>query len=535
MHRRQFEKIFAHYPFCRRFLAEEVWKPVAEALPKVDLPPDVPHILAGLQAELDLPPFLADLARLELLIHAVRADPVRPAAEVTGYQVNPTLQSIELPWRHLFDLVMAGDDPGGGMPESGRELILLWRQPASGELAGKVAGDEDLLVLKIILEGLSPDDVVAAAENITVGEVDRALARAVARGLILAPASLLSRDRTVFPDSCEVDRDTFMTADAFSLQWHLTQACDLHCRHCYDRSARTTMEPARALSVLDDLRDFCRSHHVRGNVSFSGGNPLLYPHFFELYRGARERGLNIAILGNPAGRETMEKIIAITPPARYQVSLEGLPEHNDYMRGAGHFGRVITFLELLRELGVYSMVMLTLTRANLAQVILLAELLRDKVDSFAFNRLTMVGEGANLQSVSPADFQAFLPEFLAAARNNPTIRLKDNLFNIIRRQNGRDLFQGCAGFGCGAAFNFLTLLPDGEVHACRKFPSPVGNIMTRSLAEIYHSPAAERYRHGSDGCRECAIRPACGGCQAVVYGMGLDSARDRDPYCFIDS
>jgi selenobiotic family peptide radical SAM maturase len=176
--------------------------------------------------------------------------------------------------------------------------------------------------------------------------------------------------------------------------------------------------------------------------------------------------------------------------------------------------------------------MLTLTRDNLDQVIPLAEKLRGKVDSFTFNRLTMVGEGAQLQSVDPAAFQAFLPEFLAAAKDNPSIRLKENLFNIIRQQKDRELFRGCAGYGCGAAFNYLVLLPDGEVHACRKFPSQVGNILEQDLAEIYESPASQRYRHGSDSCRGCAIRPACGGCQAVVYGMGLDPAKDRDPYCF---
>ena len=31
-------------------------------------------------------------------------------------------------------------------------------------------------------------------------------------------------------------------------------------------------------------------------------------------------------------------------------------------------------------------------------------------------------------------------------------------------------FGGCTGFGCGAAFNFMAVLPDGEVHACRKVP-----------------------------------------------------------------
>lgn len=533
MQRQQLEILFKSYPACRRFLDEKNLELVVGAFASITDTQDVPHILLSLVETLHLPPFLSELARLEQLVSQLESSPVVSPNDVVDYQLNPTLQTIELSWRHLVSLTRKDSDDGGVVPEPGREVVLLWRHPGSGEVSVKVADDEDLLVLKIILENLLVDDV-AVTGDIPIGAVDRALDRAAVRGFILAPGSLLCRDRVVFPDNCVVDRGRFFTADAFTLQWHLTQACDLHCRHCYDRSSRSSLELGQALAVLDDLRRFCRSHHVRGNVSFSGGNPLLYPHFFELYQGAKERGFNIAILGNPTSREIVEKLIAIHKPALYQVSLEGLPTHNNYIRGDGHYARVMTFLELLKDLGIYSMVMLTLTRDNLGQVIPLAEKLRGKVDSFTFNRLAMVGEGASLQSVAPADFQGFLAEFMAAAQDNPSIRLKENLFNIIRHQNGRELFRGCAGYGCGAAFNFLTLLPDGEVHACRKFPSPVGNILEQGFGEIYESQAAQRYRHGSDSCRGCAIRPACGGCQAVVHGMGLDTATDRDPYCFID-
>jgi selenobiotic family peptide radical SAM maturase len=527
------EKIFKHYPSCRRFLDQDILEAAAGAFPSDLRFPEVPGLLSSLTKDLNLPLFLAELAGLELLIHQVDSGPVLPGGGVGNQQVNPTLRTIDLSWRNLLNLTgKAGDD--AAKPEPGRELVLLWRRPDSGGLAVKVADEEDLLVLKIVLEGRSVDEV-AEAGKVPVVSIERALARGAARGLIQVPGSLLQRDRLVFPAGSGVDRERFYTARAFALQWHLTQACDLHCRHCYDRSSRDILGFEQALAVLDDLETFCRNRHVRGSISFSGGNPLLYPHFFKLYRAAKERGFNLAILGNPAGREILEELLSIRKPVHYQVSLEGLRGHNDYIRGEGHFERVMAFLDLLKEYDIYSMVMLTLTGANLDQVVPLAEALRGRADSFTFNRLTMVGEGAALRSVEPADFRKFLPRYLDAARENPALRLKENLFNIIRHRKGRELLRGCAGYGCGAAFNFITLLPDGEVHACRKFPSPVGNILTQNLDEIYDSAAAKRYRQGSAACLDCPIRPACGGCQAVVYGMGLDPAEDRDPYCFIDS
>ena len=204
------------------------------------------------------------------------------------------------------------------------------------------------------------------------------------------------------------------------------------------------------------------------------------------------------------------------------------------MRGRGHFDRVLAFLDLLRELGVFSMVMLTLTRDNMAQVLPLAEILRDRADLFTFNRLSLVGEGANLAAVDPGEYPGFLRAYGAAVRTNPCLGIKDNLLNIIYHEQERPLFGGCTGFGCGAAFNFITVLADGAVHACRKFPSPLGNILDNTLDGIYHSGAAKRYRGGAEECRACAIRPVCGGCLAVAHSHGLDIFRQKDPYCFLN-
>jgi hypothetical protein len=68
-----------------------------------------------------------------------------------------------------------------------------------------------------------------------------------------------------------VTDESFFTSAGFTLQWQLTQSCDLHCRHCYDRSARATVALPDALRVLDGLRAFCRARRVSGHVSLSEG------------------------------------------------------------------------------------------------------------------------------------------------------------------------------------------------------------------------------------------------------------------------
>jgi len=353
---------------------------------------------------------------------------------------------------------------------------------------------------------------------------------AMAKGWLIMPTSRLRRPATWLPAPGGGEEQ--LVAQVFTLQWHITQECDLHCLHCYDRSSQQAFQLSAGLELLDGLRRFCAERFVRGQVSFSGGNPLLHPEFMELYRGAVDRGFTTAILGNPAPHELLAEIVAIQSPVYFQVSLEGLESHNDHIRGAGHFRRTLSFLALLREIGVSSEVMLTLTRDNLAEVLPLGNILRDKTDAFSFNRLALFGEGADLALPGQEAYAAFLADYVARLWCNPSLALKDILFNIILARQGKELFTGCAGFGCGAAFNFMAVLANGEVHACRKFPSPIGSVHENSLAEIYDSPAAERYRLRSKACGGCALQTVCGGCPAVTAGLRVDPLRDRDPLCF---
>jgi len=447
---------------------------------------------------------------------------------VTAYTVNPTLMVLEMDWTGLTDLLHGIST--GAEPVKRPERVLLWLHPDTHAPHARPATDEDLLVLKMIVEQI-PNENIADAGALPVGAVDAAIERAARRGLLIAPLTQLRRDPSVFP-SDRPGSAGYLETPSFTLQWHITQLCDLHCKHCYDRSDRSPLLYEEAVRVLDDLRAFCRERRVQGAVSFTGGNPLLHPRFNDIYRAAVERNFSTAILGNPATRQRMEEIIAIAMPAFFQVSLEGLPEHNDRIRGKGHFDRIMAFLDVLRELKISTMVMLTLTSENMEQVIPLAEILRDRTDVFHFNRLALFGEGANLQMADRERYRRFLEEYLTAAEANPVMGSKDNLINILLHERGADLFGGCTGYGCGAAFNFVTLLADGEVHACRKLPSPIGNVRANSLAEIYDTDVATRYRLGPSACTGCPVRFACGGCLASAKSMGRDIFTEKDPYCF---
>ena len=75
-----------------------------------------------------------------------------------------------------------------------------------------------------------------------------------------------------------------------------------------------------------------------------------------------------------------------------------------------------------------------------------------KADLLTFNRLSRTGEGSALRLPRPAEYRRFLKEYVRQAKRLPMMGFKDNLLNLGLWESGQELFGGCTGGGCGAAF-----------------------------------------------------------------------------------
>lgn len=515
------------FPVCRSLLGAKSWQRLLNKAGDDMQAAAFPDFLERPGGPV-LPGFLPGLARIELARSSACKAEIPEHADYLRLDINPSLQLVPVAWKGLAALFTPANHLDLSRVSPGDEIVMIWLEPGGARLRTEAAAPEDLLAIKLVVENITSEDAAMEAE-VAVGRIDALLRKAVRKGLILSPPSALRREPAIAAAATD---GRHVSVEVFTLQWHLTQECNLHCRHCYDRSNRSAFPFERAVTLLDELRIFCQKRFVAGQVSLTGGNPLLYPHFYDLYRMAAERDFQVAILGNAADRAAIERIVNIKMPAFFQVSLEGMERHNDAIRGAGNFRSTVEFLRMLTGMGVPNMVMLTLTRNNMSQVIPLAEELEGITGGLTFNRLAQFGEGANLRLPDNDEYRAFLETYAQALDSHPVLTLKESLLNILFEKEGRGLFGGCTGFGCGAAFNFVSILSDGEVHACRKFPSPIGNIITDSLEDVYASSSAQRYRAGSAACAGCRLRAVCGGCMAVTAGLGLDPFNDKDPFCF---
>nr|MDA3834371.1 hypothetical protein [Spirochaetales bacterium] len=248
---------------------------------------DTPLLSDWLQehgAAFDLPAFIAALARLEEYVADCKAASIDLPVPETMI-LNPTLQVIESEWLNL-PAYLAGRDV---TVTAGQELLLVW-QRMDGSVRYKSGTKQDLLAMKLVAD--QTDLAMAAQEHgITVGVLDSMLEHGENEELLLVPDPLIIRNALFKANGFAGEK--FLTSPAFTLQWHITQVCDLHCKHCYDRSQRKAVAFDKGVAILDDFRDFCKEHNVFGQVTFTGGNPLLYENFLALYQAAADRGFQL--------------------------------------------------------------------------------------------------------------------------------------------------------------------------------------------------------------------------------------------------
>ena len=337
---------------------------------------------------------------------------------------------------------------------------------------------------------------------------------------------------------------------AFAFQWHITDACDQRCKHCYIYSQDAgrqvdSMRWEQMLQVVDNCCDMCASFGRLPHFYITGGDPILHPDFWRLLALMQRRGLPFSILGNPFHLD--DKVCGRLQAygcRKYQLSLDGLRDTHDWFRKPGSFDCTLEKLACLRRAGIRSVIMTTVSGNNLAQIPdLIDTVVRHGADVFAFARYCPTG-GETDAGMTPGQYRALLAECdrkfrqYEAAGCSTYFNRKDHLWTLYAYEQGQfsipeDAREDTIYGGCNCGNCHLTILPTGDLYACRRCESKVGNALTDRIADVWTSGPMEAYRDFSrfQKCARCALLRFCRGCPAVAYGATGDFY-GADPQCW---
>ncbi len=344
--------------------------------------------------------------------------------------------------------------------------------------------------------------------------------------------------------------ELFLMDDFFAFQWHILDDCDQRCKHCYIYS-KENVKQLKAMSyeemeiVLDNCLEMCEKTNRIPYFSITGGDPILHPDFWQLLENLHERNIHYSILGNPFHiTEDVAKRLKSLSCRQYQLSLDGLRQTHDYFRKPDSFDVTLEKIKVLQDAGVRTSIMATVSKANMDEIPDLVDVaVENDVGLFSFARYCPTSSDESLQ-MTPLEYKGLLEvvwEKYRQHKDSKTVfSLKDHLWTLFLYEKGLfeiqdNLRDDVIYDGCNCGNNHLTILPSGDVFACRRMDSKVGNALEQSMFNIFTGSNMDRYRQFEkfEKCSKCELLRFCRGCPAVSYGTAHDMY-SADPQCWME-
>jgi radical SAM protein with 4Fe4S-binding SPASM domain len=336
--------------------------------------------------------------------------------------------------------------------------------------------------------------------------------------------------------------EPYFTSVPESVGVEITNRCNLSCRHCFNRSGEGTVQElslADLLNLFDQVQDMGRKH-----IRISGGEPTLHPDFAAAVVAANQRGLGISI--NTHGQYSIHtrEWIADLPIDLFVISLEGLRDANDSIRGQGVFDRAVDTAIWLRGLGQAVTLGVHLRHSNTDDVEGLIALAAEIDVNIKFSPLRPIGrarEYLSAEMLSPLDFYTAVRTITRLRSDYPDVRFSTD-FDILRPVES-SAPPPLSRASCPAGRSWLNVNYDGYVYPCTFLVTPqrefaAGHLHEAPLLTLWReSPVFLPFRtlEKDTQCQSCfAYGQTClGGCLAMSYFTAgrLDA---HDPTCFIE-
>lgn len=296
-------------------------------------------------------------------------------------------------------------------------------------------------------------------------------------------------------------------------------------------------------SVFSNCLDMCEKADRIPYFYITGGDPILHSRFWDLMELFKVNNIAFTILGNPFHlTDDVCRRLKEYGCERYQLSIDGLRETHDKMRMPGSFDITLQKIKVLRDAGIRCAIMTTVSGTNAHEISgIIDAVVEHKADIFAFGRYCPTSSEKSTH-LTPQQYKDILEtcwlKFEQYKDSGTSFNLKDHLWTLFLYEKG--LFQIPEGLdddviyeGCNCANCHLTILPKGEIYACRRMESKVGNAFGEKLFDVFTGDKMDYYRDYKkfEKCSKCELKRFCRGCPAVTYGY-TGNFYAPDPQCW---
>ena len=315
--------------------------------------------------------------------------------------------------------------------------------------------------------------------------------------------------------------------------------------HLLPISATVVATGQTGISSFYNCLDFCQVHGRLPYFYITGGDPILHPNFWDLLGLMRKNAVPFTILGNPFHlNDEVCRRLKRYGCEKYQLSLDGLSATHDWFRKPGSFQLTLEKIGCINRAGIRSVVMTTVSGVNIDEVPgIIDAAVAAGASVFAFSRYCPTS-GEKDVGIAPLRYRRLLADCdkkfkeYEAAGCETYFNKKDHLWTLYEYETGEfripeNAQKGMIYGGCNCGNCHLTILPTGDILACRRVQnSKVGNVFEERLADVWVCQM-EAYRDYQkfEKCAACELLAYCRGCPAVASGREGDFYA-ADPQCW---
>lgn len=330
--------------------------------------------------------------------------------------------------------------------------------------------------------------------------------------------------------------------ESFGFQWHITDRCNLRCKHCYQDGYSPDQEQSVQNLLTLAGKIFATLPQAEVAINLTGGEPLFYPGIWELLEGLAAwpqlTELNLITNGTLIDRTMAKRLAGLPQISAIKISVEGATAvENDAIRGPGHWGKLLKALDNLQAENVPVILMMTLSSHNYRSIVPLADFAYSRgLAGIIYERFVPLGRGLGMADLNLTPSQWREVNNLVAEAGGIDVDSQDLLpFKAFWLDTSLGRAEAeLEGAECNLGPQSMALMPDGTVYPCRRLPVPVGNLNDESFSAIleklcqYH-PYFTRQQVTSGICQNCPVA-GCNGCRALVHALTGGFA-GSDPQC----
>jgi len=374
------------------------------------------------------------------------------------------------------------------------------------------------------------------------------------------------KEKIDFTRKCNTERQkdsTFASDVPYEIGLKLTNRCDLRCTHCFqwnDIGFHRHLDK-KDVKVQGDLDIdivkgiFEKTKDKKSHVYLWGGEPMIYNYWNELVELLENDPRHTVVWTNGLSiKRKKDSLVRISNNLTTLVSVEGLEEQHDKLRGKGTFKKIMNNVDYLIDLqqkGIYKghiSIAAVFSEEAIPYLYECCEYFESKgIDTLYFNFPWYIPEEeiaemnafyekkyswlekSHIKRKTWESFDFHIDVSLFGDLLKQINRIMERVWNIrIRFQPNLELHEIEAYLRgkseapsykttCLGISNRMDVMPSGNVVSCKKFTEfTMGNLHENNMDEVWHGETFTKFRktHNNE------LMPICSKCE-ILFSNGI--------------